>query len=159
LARQRFSVGDALEVPVGDGCGPSLGQVIDIIPEALNAVGCAFWVERNGNAARQVKSPPISVLLVTPDLLKNKTWQVVGNAAASIPIGARPYERFRTARWVGAKVIGSATVREFLQACRGLADWDDWADPRYLDSLLFPGTPIPIEARYNRGTTSDSSRR
>jgi hypothetical protein len=41
-------------------------------------------------------------------------------------------------------------MRQFLLAYRGLADWDDFHDPHYLNALLLPGKRPPRTARYGR---------
>lgn len=39
-------------------------------------------------------------------------------------------------------------VRQFLNAAFGLAPWDDWKDPSYLDSLLLDPATRPAKVVY-----------
>ena len=148
--------GDYFDVPlVPDDCSeeavpPAFGQVLSLEPSAMNSVACAFWPERAGDVESLLSQKPIAVQLVTPDLLRDQQWPIRGNGACSVPMQYRRYEQFRAAEWVGAKVVGSGIIRELLLAFRGLALWDDFADPTYLDRLLLPGVSPPPCARYKR---------
>jgi hypothetical protein len=53
-----------------------------------------------------------------------------------VPEHLFPGGQSRSRGWVGAKVIGSANVADFLAAYHCLVPWDDWKDPSYLDHLL-----------------------
>ena len=134
------------EVPLGgDGIAsvPSaLGQVLAVEPEALNSIACAFWPVLTQGPREQLLERPISVELVTPDLLKKKLWQELGRSAVSVPPSIRGYERFRASGWVGAKVHGSGIMVNLLRAYRGLIPWDTYPNG-YLDGLLVPGTARP----------------
>jgi hypothetical protein len=148
--------GDYFEVPLlPDGFAkavlpPAFGQVLSLETSAMNSVACAFWPERTADVESLLRQKPVAVQLVTSDLLRNKHWPICGNAAISVPVQYRPYERFRSAEWVGAKIVGSGIMRGLLLAFRGLALWDDYADPHYLNGLLLPGVSPPMCARYKR---------
>ena len=45
---------------------------------------------------------------------------------------------------IGAKIIGSGIVNEFVEAFYGLVPWDDWKAPHYLDSLLISEAAKPV---------------
>ncbi len=147
MPRQRPKAGDVFEIALGSGWS-AIGQVLEVIPQALNSVGVALWVPQRMELPLDSPppAPPLSILLVTPELLKNGTWRITKSANISIPAHACPYENFRAARWVGAEITGAGIVEEFLQAAVGLCPWDDWADPGYLDSLLAPGQQRPSAA-------------
>ena len=130
---------------------PAFGQILSIETGALNSVACAFWPESRLEPNSILRSPPLAVHLVTPDLLWNKEWAIRGNSEILVSRESRPYEAYRKAGWVGCKVIGSSNIRALLRAYRGLEYWDDWADPRYLDNLLSPGFPRPSHAKFKRG--------
>ena len=51
---------------------------------------------------------------------------------------------------MGAKVVGSANVGALCDAFYGLARWDDWKDPEYLDKLLLSPEKKPRGVRYTR---------
>lgn len=147
--RQRPKEGDVFAVPLNDG-SYTVGQVLGYEPDALNSVGCAFYDMRSSGEPRLPAALPrekaISILLTTPDPLKRGYWPIVGEQAIATPVSARPYEKYRAKRWVGAKIVGSANVRELLEAFYGLAPWDDYADPEYLDGLLLDRALRPKNA-------------
>ena len=147
--------GDYFTIPLGDsGDAPlALGQVLSVEPQAMNSYGCAFWPSLEGDATRQLTTPPAVVTLVTPELIKSRKWQVKGNVRAVVPAGARRYEAFRRADWVGAKIVGSGNIRTVLRAFHGLEYWDQYADPDYMTKLLQPGSEIPKNARFKSSTT------
>ena len=142
--------GDYFTIPLGDsGDAPlALGQVLSVEPQAMNSCGCAFWPNVEEDVTSQLSSPPAVVTLVTPDLLKSRKWQIRGNVRAVVPVGARRYEAFRRADWVGAKIVGSGIMRTVLRAFNGLDYWDQYADPDYMTKLLQPGIEIPTHARF-----------
>jgi hypothetical protein len=72
----------------------------------------------------------------TRDLLDDGVWPVVGNRPVAVPKKLFLWEHTRSSGWVGAKVIGSGIPNELLDAFRGLAPWDAYKDPAYLDGLL-----------------------
>ena len=149
-----FNDGDYFFVPLGDDGSPlgtepdALGQVLSIEKTVLGGVPCAFWARANDDVIEQLKSQPIAVEVVTPDLLKSGRWAIQGNGPVFVPSAMRHYEAFRGTDWVGAKVRGSGNLRNLLRAFRGLEYWDDYADPTYLNSLLTSGTPVPSNAKF-----------
>ncbi len=137
--RQRPKEGDVFAVPLIDG-SYAVGQMLGHEPQALNSFGCAFYDLRSTGAPALPAALPqdklIAILLTTPDLLKRGYWPIVGQLPITTPVAVRPYEKYREKRWVGAKIIGSANVEALLNGFYGLAPWDDYADPEYLDGLL-----------------------
>lgn len=137
--RQRPKERDVFAVPLADG-SYAVGQILGYEGEALNSFGCAFYDLRSSGEPRLPAALPqeklIAIVLVTPDLLKRGYWPIVGQQAIATPVAVRPYEAYRAKDWIGVKVIGSAIVGDFLNAFYGLAPWDDYADPEYLDGLL-----------------------
>ena len=126
------------------------GQVLSVEPDAMDSVACAFWPEYKTDIGAVLASTPISVQLVTPELLRRRVWPIRGNAQVLVPAKLRSYEQYRAHGWVGAKIRGSSGIRELLLAYRGLSAWDDFNDPHYLDSLLLAGQKAPLTARYKR---------
>ena len=141
-----FRPGDIFGVPLPDG-SMATGQVLSLEPEAINSVGCLFLAAVVSAEGKLVGAPePVAALLVTPDLLKKGVWPVKSKAPALFPPEEAPYEQFRSLGWVGAKIVGSANVQEFMAAYHGHCPWDAWHDPSYLDSLLLPGVSRPTTA-------------
>ena len=153
MKRQRPRTGDIFVIEVSEEYS-SFGQVLEVIPEALNSVGIALWSPelKNEHLRPRADEEPLAVLLVTPDLLKRGAWQIRTNEDPLVPVEGRPYEVFRSSAWVGARIIGSGIVREFLEASIGLKPWDDWANPRYLDELLYPGKSRPTKVVFKHAS-------
>jgi hypothetical protein len=139
---RRFEAGDMFAVRLPDGSA-GFGQVLSRESGVMNSVGCAFFPERSAQLALPALSAPIAVLLVTRDALNKRIWPVLGRWEVTVPTASRPYEAFRSAGMVGARIIGSRIIEKFLAAYHGLAPWDDWHDPAYLDTLLLPGVARP----------------
>jgi hypothetical protein len=150
--RQPWQAGDVFTIALSDGrC--ALGQVLSSERQALGSAGIALYArafdsaERASEAEKPKRRDAFAILLATPDLLDNGSWPVIGTRPIPFWWWQRPYERFRRNGFVGAKIIGSANIREFVHAYFGLRAWDDWHDPKYLDGLLLspkmkPGTLV-----------------
>jgi hypothetical protein len=138
-------------IPLADGTN-LLGQVIAHEPSALNSVGCALFDQRFSDAT--APSPDLarlfSVILVTRDLLDSGAWRVVSSGPVGVAWERIPYERFRSAGFVGAKIQGSRNVVAFANAFCGLAPWDDWHDPDYLDQFLLAKDKKPERLIYRK---------
>lgn len=138
--RQSWKDGAYFLVPQKDGRS-SVGQVLDrMMP---NVVRCALYSERIENGAafegcrsRIHEETLIALLATTRDLLDEGRWEVVGAGTATIDMRRRPHEALREKGWIGARVVGSGIVEDFLNAFFCLEPWDAWKDPNYLDSLL-----------------------
>lgn len=151
MARQKVKSGDVFVIPLRDAT-EALGQVVSLEPQALNSVGCLLWPSREGDIVEQLGMPPIAGVLLTPDLLKSGQWPIIGNESVQFSRSRLPYEKYRNTKWVGAKIVGSGNVVEFLCAFRGLRYWDEWADPLYLNNLLLPGIQVPSHAKFKHGS-------
>jgi hypothetical protein len=139
--RQAWKVGDVFLVKLTDDSFV-VGQIVGQERKALNSVSCAFFdlrvkSEADLDSVRELPLPKVfSVLFVTRDLLDNGVWRVIGDRRVTLPESLLPFERLRNQGWVGASVKGSGIVAKFLNAFYGLAPWDDWHNPNYLDELL-----------------------
>jgi hypothetical protein len=153
LQEQKWETGDVFLIENDDGMY-SVAQVIGREPDVLNSVSCAFFDIRVSNVAEAslIRELPnnrlISVLFVTRDLLDLGGWRVVGRLPVVVPKSYFPYEKSRSTGFVGAKVIGTKNVNEFINAYHGLKPWDDWKDPHYLDKLLLSPDKKPSNVRY-----------
>jgi hypothetical protein len=145
MPRQKIREGDIFEISL-ENAEKSFGQVLSLESEALNSVGLALWQSSTLSHSEMIAKTPVAVLLVTPDLLKNGVWRIIDNGAPVVTVSQRPYEGFRSKGWVGAKVVGSGIVVEFIRACAGLRSWNKWANPSYLDELLFTNVARPPRA-------------
>lgn len=155
--RQKWAVGDLFLVPTSDGRF-GVGQVIGG-KAILNSVSIALFCDRcaGPDDALEVnlsRANAFSALFVTRDLLDSGTWQVVGNRPVLFSQSELPWEHTRTRNWVGAKVSGSANVGRLVNAYFGLAAWDDWHDPKFLDSLLLSPDRKPPHVLLKDGSRS-----
>ncbi|WP_374604694.1 hypothetical protein [Arenimonas sp.] len=130
-------IGDVFLVPLRDG-SHCPGQVVGREPDLLNCVAIALfdargaWSESWEPAADSI----FSKLFVSRDALDLGQWPVVGRRASALARPGMPNESLRDVGFVGAKVVGSDIVDEFVNAYFGLMPWDDWYVPDYLDDLL-----------------------
>ena len=144
MKRQRPKIGDVFSVELSDG-HYATGQVVGREREVLNSITCAFFNAKlaEPTTGLDFAGALISCLFVTADLLNRGKWKITGNEPTAVAQKDQPYEQFRSNGWVGAKMIGSGNVKEFLNAYHGLCYWDDWHDPTYLDSLLIDPSAKP----------------
>ncbi len=85
-----------------------------------------------------------SVQFVTPDLLKEGYWPICENRQIVIDVEQyMPLMSLEATGYVGASIVGSGNIQEFLNAYYGLCPWDEWHDPKYLDKLLVDGKKRP----------------
>jgi hypothetical protein len=147
--QQNWKEGDCFVLPLNDGSG-ILGQVIAYEPLVLNSASCAFFDQRlrSPECPLPELSRLFSTVLTTRDLLDSGRWKVVASHPVQVPREKFPFEPLRHDRFIGAKVIGSRNVEEFMNAFCGLTFWDDWADPNYLDRLLISPTVKPKNLLY-----------
>jgi hypothetical protein len=139
--RVQWNVGDVFHIPLLDN-DVVLAQLAGREAEVLNSITVALF---------DVKCKPteiatavsfidagraFSVLFTTRDLLDIGVWPVHGPRPISIVNALMPYEHLRQSGWVGARVIGSGVVMDFVNAFYGLASWDRYKDPNYFDGLL-----------------------
>jgi hypothetical protein len=145
--KQRWAIGDIFVVELMDGTY-TIGQIVGQERPVLNSVSIALFEVKCGSQelAKNVLIPQsrlFSVLFATRDLLDSGKWAVVGTRSILIRPEQFPFEHLRDAGFVGAKIIGSAIVTAFLNAYYGLAPWDAWKDPNYLDSFLVTAEKKP----------------
>jgi hypothetical protein len=143
-----WSVGDVFYIPLSDK-DVVLGQIVGREADVLNSVTVALFdvkcTPEDATAALPfiAASRAFAVLFTTRDLLDMGEWPVHGHKPVSIPKAQLPYEHLRHDTFIGAKVIGSGIVNEFVNAFYGLTPWDDWKDPTYLDGLLLSPAKKP----------------
>ena len=141
MRKQDWKLGDVFLVETKDGL-KVIGQIVGQEKEVLNSASCAFFNIRvkDANDVANLKELPnsrvFSIQFVTRDLLDDGVWRIVKQLPISVDNSQLPFETLRSAGFVGAKVIGSGIINEFLNAYYGLVPWDDWKDPAYLDRLL-----------------------
>jgi hypothetical protein len=143
-------VGDVFAIPLPDG-DQAIGQVVARVDD-LGSVGCAlFSVKHHPNGPLPKLVQPISVLLVTPELLQRRVWPVIEQRAVKVSSRYFGWEAFRRALWVGAKIYGAGIIREFMEAYHGFGSWDAMADPKYFNNLLVKGATQPPSAYVSGG--------
>jgi len=138
-------VGDVFAIPLPDG-DQAIGQVVARIDE-LGSVGCAlFPLKHRPHDPVPVLRDPISVQLVTSDLLQRRYWPILDTRPVNVSSNHFQWEDHREAQWIGAKIRGSGIIREFMEAYHGFSPWDAMADPEYFTKLLVNGASRPPTA-------------
>ena len=108
----------------------------------VNVVSCAFYdlrvpLEEDGTEPFELSIERlIATLSVTREQLDFGVWRIVGWQPVTIDRSVWPNENCRSQDWIGAKIFDAAIAEDLLEAYNGLAPWDDWKDPEYLDKLL-----------------------
>lgn len=138
--KQNWTLGDVFAVPMSDGRF-AVGQIVGREPEVLNSVTVALFDQTWPSAEETIQSDvsearAFTIIFSTRDLLDLGKWKVVGNLPVRIQRELLPYQHTRSSGWVGAKVVGSGILTKFIEAYFGLATWDHWKDPAYLDKML-----------------------
>lgn len=138
--KNKINTGDIFIIPNKDE-RYSVGQVLSIEKEALNSVICSFYKIRireneSFDPKDLTKSNLIAIQFVTPDLLNMNVWKVVGNAEPKYLDSFIELNAIKDQNFVGAKIVGSAIIRKFLDAYHGLEPWDMMHDIHYFDKLL-----------------------
>jgi hypothetical protein len=128
----------------------AIGQVVGQEPNLLRSVTAALFDERH-NSIEEAREHAIcdpstlfAILFVTVNHLESGDWHIVGHRSVSVDARFNSHEHTRVQGFVGAKVVGSGIVNDFVEAFYGLAPWDDWNDPHYLDSLLISDAAKPV---------------
>ena len=139
--RVEWQPGDLFLVPQQDG-RYSLGQVIVFESRALNGVLCGFYDIRFETSEiisipeKLTEDKCISMVFVTSESLDFGHWKIIGNLEPANINLFKELNNLRAKKFIGARIIGSGIIDEFLDAFYGIKPWDDWADPNYLDELL-----------------------
>jgi hypothetical protein len=147
--KQDWKPGDCFLIPLADA-SYLVGQVLAAEPSVLNSLSCALFDQRSDG-----ETPPrpdldrlFATLLTTRDLIDSGDWKIFAAHPVEVPRAKFPFEGLRRRGFVGAKVIGSGIVNDLANAFCGLALWDDWADPNYLDRLLLDARLKPTRLLY-----------
>ena len=136
--RVRWSEGDIFVIELNDGTYIN-GQILDL--QMKNVVRCALFNERENNI-RPIElccqqNNLISLIATTREQLDYGIWEIIGNKEIEINRVEYPNEQFRGNGWIGAKIYDASIIEEFVEAFYALTPWDNWADPNYLDKLLY----------------------
>ena len=144
-------IGTVFAVPLSDGSSV-LGQVVGEQREVLNSVTCAFFNHRTSSTSSDVPDlvtlHPIAIQFITRDLLNKRVWKPLDVRKVTVDKNLFPFEETRSKGWVGAKMIGSGIIINFLEAFFGLRPWDMMKDPAYFDRLLVSPELKPKEVTY-----------
>lgn len=136
-------------IPTSDGRF-AIGQIIGQEPDLMRSVTVALFDERYDSVEAAHDGPACNpdalyaILFVTVNHLESGDWNVVGSQTVTVDPELNPHEHTRSTGFIGAKIVGSDIVSEFVEAFYGLAPWNDWKDPHYLDSLLISEAAKPV---------------
>lgn len=154
--KQQWQIGDVFTVETLDG-RYVIGQIVGQEKDILNSVSIAFYDLRYDGDELESENIDLdpkkifSLVFSTRDLLDSGKWKVIGNQSVPISDNERPYEQLRESGFIGANVVGSGNLEEFLNAFYALLPWDDWYDPNYLDTLLSSPEKKPSNLIYKSG--------
>lgn len=137
--KQRWSAGDVFTIPLIDGSF-SVGQVVTPAPGALNSVVCTFSSKRLLEKISPIDAPDVSSVIairfVSRDLLDSWRWEVSGYASNTWAAQRIDFQALERKGFVGVEITGSANIVSLMNAFHGLAPWNKFYDPLYLDKLL-----------------------
>lgn len=147
-----WSDGDYFAIPLEDG-SVSLGQVISYEGSALASALCVFLDIRAESASELKKISPsrqdlVSVCFTTRDTLDSGLWAVIGRGE---PMDVSMYynlPELRAKGFLGLRVTGSGNLAHLMNAYYGLAVWNDFYYPEFLNDLLVPGRIKPSAVVY-----------
>ena len=114
---------------------------MEISLDALNSVLCSFYdIKIKDKADFKIDEADleklISIQFVTPDLLKEGYWEVIGNVSPINPNDFFEYDRLKADGYIGANIRGSGGIRKFLSAYQGVYHWNCYYKDDYFDELL-----------------------
>ena len=150
--KQSWGPGDCFGIPLSDG-RLMLGQVIRFERDALMSVSCAVFDQYfTPDSLVPIPDPErvICAQYITTDLLDQGVWKVIANHPIAIPEALYPRKKPTSSGYVGATVEGSGIIMHFANAYAGLAAWDRYFDPQYLDKLLIEPGKKPTELLYKK---------
>lgn len=150
--KQTWGPGDCFGIPLIDG-RMMLGQVIRFEREALMSVSCALFEQYfDPSAPSPIPSAQrvVCAQYITKDLLDNGVWKIIANHPIAIPEDLYPRKKPTSSGYIGATVIGSGNIVHFANAFAGLAAWDRYFDPQYLDKLLIDPAKKPTHLLYKK---------
>jgi hypothetical protein len=149
--KQKWAVGDVFAIPLSNN-KYALGQIVSQEPELMKSATIALF-DQSFDSIDDIdisflcdSNKLYSVLFVTLNHIENGKWCVLGGGSTiEIETDNMPFEHTRSSGFIGAKVVGSGIVNDFVNAFFGLLPWDDWNDPQYLDSLLISADLKPVD--------------
>lgn len=148
-ARKKWKAGDIFAIPLNDGRF-SAGQVVGVESDMPESATIALFDKPVEYASRESVCPELqgstvySSLFATVDHLQSGAWMCVCNEAIQTEVRPKDFYTHQASGWIGARVIGSAIISEFVNAYYGLAPWDNWHDPNFLDTLLWSKDFKPV---------------
>jgi len=140
MAKQkiRYRAGDVFKVPSSSGA-TYIGQVVDDTKPDIGAAFCYFYGKDGDVSSTNI----ISASFVTPDLIERGAWEITGYQVVPDHPARRKLVDARENAFVGAVVVGSGLVAEYLDTFYGVIDEHHWPDPRYFRRffLSYPDDP------------------
>lgn len=137
---QKWQNGDVFLIPLLDGTY-AVGQVIRKTKEAMDSAVCAFFDMRLDDAdplevGKLTEESLVALKFCSVGLLDAGEWKVVDSRA---PFDTSRYvdlDQLAENMYIGVRVVGSAILRELMNAYYALSPWNAFHDPEYLDKLL-----------------------
>lgn len=142
--RIKWNDGDAFAVPLIDGSFALVQAVEHWMPRwVYTAVTNQRFMQLPSEIGHIPAGAIISLLAVSDDPFSFGSFARLGSMP---PLACRsdfPNEHFVDKGYIGAKSYTPQILIDFLSAWHGLAQWNQYKDPRYFETLLIPGIERP----------------
>lgn len=141
---------DIFLVPLLDGAY-GVGQIVVCPPDApVGTRACLFTQRRTETVKPQSPinvAEGLALILISDELLKDKTWPIVGFEA--IPPVDRVFKLKAAikARFDKVAIQDPAVVEAFVNAIQGLYPWNGFPDPEFFTKLLVHPDRVPATAK------------
>lgn len=136
--KHKWQVGDVFTIRQKDG-NYTICQILDQpMPNIVSLVATDIRVAALEDCQAFDITPDHALSYVATDKwpLVDGEWQIVGHQEVVIPQGLWPNEKHRASEWVGSRHYDAGLLEDFLDSYYGLAPWDIWYDPNFLDEFL-----------------------
>lgn len=134
--KQKWKVGDIFHIPLEDG-SYAFGQVV--WKSYTHPVCGLFNLNKQGVPSLDeiLNTPFISVLSLTPNLLDNHKWKVLGNMDVRIQ-KKNVSKKFNGSSNIGSTDFTSGVLEDLANAFYGVTPWNVFAEEDFFDQVLLP---------------------
>jgi hypothetical protein len=142
--KQKWKEGDIFQIPLEDG-SYAFGQVLW---KSYNPVCGLFNFNKQAvpSLVEIINTPFITVLSLTPNLLDNHRWKVLGNMDVRIQKKDVP-KKFNGSSSIGATDFTSGILEDLANAYYGVTPWNVFAEEDFFDQILLPAVKRPSTAK------------
>ncbi|WP_137791957.1 Imm26 family immunity protein [Bacillus sp. E(2018)] len=143
--KQKWKVGDIFQIPLENGTY-AFGQVV--WKNSTQPVCGLFDINKTevSTSEKIINNSLISILSLTPNLLDNHRWKVLGNMNVRIQLEDVPGE-FNGTDCIGAMSFTSGILEDLANAFYGVTPWNAFADEDFFDEILLSTVKRPSTAK------------